>query len=116
MFIIFLRGIILLHGPRFLSVAGKNCYPYSMVRKGYSSRVTSKGQVTVPQEIRERLGLKAGDRLEFLAENGRTIIRRARVSANPFAKYAGVLGTFRRGKQEINAWLRDLRDEGPYRK
>ena len=87
-----------------------------MVRKAYSSRVTSKGQVTVPQEIRVRLGLKEGDRLEFLAEDRCTIIRRARVAANPFAKYAGALGTFRGGKQEINAWLRNLRDEGPARK
>ncbi len=87
-----------------------------MVRKAYSSRVTSKGQVTVPQEIRLRLGLKEGDRLEFLAEGGRTVIRRRRTAANPFAKYAGVLGTFRGGKQEINDWLRELRDEGPARK
>ena len=84
-----------------------------MVRKAYSSRVTSKGQVTVPQEIRLRLGLREGDRLEFLAEDTRTVIRRARVAANPFAKYAGALGTFPAGKKAINAWLRGLRDEGP---
>lgn len=29
------------------------------------STLTSKGQVTIPKPIRERLGLKAGDLLEF---------------------------------------------------
>jgi antitoxin PrlF len=82
-----------------------------VVRKRYSSRVTSKGQVTVPQEIRIRLGLKEGDELEFIAEDERTTIRRARVATNPFAKYAGVLGTFRGGKPEIKAWVDDLRNE-----
>lgn len=46
-----------------------------------------------------------------MAESGRTLVRRARKSANPFAKYAGTLGTFRGGKKEIDAWLRDLRKE-----
>jgi AbrB family looped-hinge helix DNA binding protein len=33
--------------------------------------MTSKGQVTVPADIRERLGIKAGDRLDFhLTDSG----------------------------------------------
>ena len=82
-----------------------------MERNTYAGVVTSKGQVTVPKAIRERLGLKQGDRIEFVAENGRTLVRRARSGANPFTKYAGALGTFKGGKKEINAWLRDLREE-----
>lgn len=30
-----------------------------------ASTLTSKGQVTIPKQIRERLGLKVGDRLGF---------------------------------------------------
>jgi AbrB family looped-hinge helix DNA binding protein len=31
-----------------------------------SSTISSKGQITVPQEIRRRLGLETGDRVEFV--------------------------------------------------
>ena len=31
-----------------------------------SATVTSKGQVTLPKSVRERLGIEAGDRLEFV--------------------------------------------------
>lgn len=31
----------------------------------FSSTISSKGQITVPLEIRQRLGLKAGDRVEY---------------------------------------------------
>ena len=43
-----------------------------------SSTISSKGQITVPREIRNRLGLKEGDRVEFVVENDRTTIRPAR--------------------------------------
>ena len=81
-----------------------------MERNVYAGIVTSKGQVTVPKPIRERLGLKQGDRIEFVEENRRTVVRRARKTGNAFAKYAGALGTFKGDRKQINAWLRDLRD------
>ena len=33
------------------------------------ARLSSKGQITVPQEIRERYGLQEGDEVEFIAED-----------------------------------------------
>jgi antitoxin PrlF len=40
------------------------------------STVTSKGQMTMPAEIRRRLNLKAGDRVEFVvAPDGRVSLR-----------------------------------------
>ena len=73
------------------------------------SKLSSKGQVTVPLGVRRRLGVRAGDRVEFAVEEGRVILKPARAGASPFSKYAGILGTFPGGKREINRWLRELR-------
>lgn len=80
----------------------------------YSSSISSKGQVTVPLEIRSRLGLCAGDRVEFVIEGEHTIIRPLRPKTNPFAEYAGMLGIFPGGNTEINDWLRELRNEDEF--
>jgi antitoxin PrlF len=77
-----------------------------------SSTISSKGQVTVPIEVRHRLGLKEGDRVEFVFEEGKTVLRPARGGKNPFAKYVGCLPAFT-SQQQINAWIRDLRDDEP---
>ena len=40
-------------------------------------RVTSKGQVTIPQDVRRRLGITAGSEVEFkVADDGVRLIRR----------------------------------------
>lgn len=40
------------------------------------STITSKGQTTIPKEIRDALGLKAGDKVRFtLLPNGKVIMR-----------------------------------------
>jgi antitoxin PrlF len=72
--------------------------------------VTSKGQITVPLEVRTHLGLREGDRVEFLTENGVMVMRPSRGEENPFAAFTGVLGTFPGGVDDINTWVRDLRD------
>jgi antitoxin PrlF len=36
------------------------------MKKIHSGKMTSKGQVTIPQEIRQRYDLSEGDRLEFV--------------------------------------------------
>ena len=39
--------------------------------------VTSKGQVTIPKEIRDALGLVEGDRIVFMLEGERVVIMKA---------------------------------------
>jgi AbrB family looped-hinge helix DNA binding protein len=80
------------------------------VKMTRSSTISSKGQITVPLEIRNRLGLKKGDRVEFVVDDNRTTIRPARAPENPFVKYVGALPAFS-STSEINAWVRTLRDE-----
>lgn len=39
------------------------------------STITSKGQTTIPVEIRQKLGLKPGDRLLYVEEDGKVVLR-----------------------------------------
>ena len=54
------------------------------------TKITSKGQVTIPKEVRERLGLRPGDELEFTEEDGVFRLRK-RVDPEVFKKYRGYL-------------------------
>lgn len=56
----------------------------------YKTKVTSKGQVTIPAEIREKLGLRPGDTLEIReSPAGYTLHKHVEVS--PFDRYVGRL-------------------------
>ena len=44
---------------------------------GRITTLTSKGQVTIPKAIRDELGLKPSDKIEFFIENGHAKLRRA---------------------------------------
>jgi antitoxin PrlF len=41
-----------------------------------SSSVTTKGQVTIPAELRTRFGIHPGDRVGFIEEDGRIVLQR----------------------------------------
>jgi antitoxin PrlF len=77
---------------------------------GRISSVSSKGQVTIPQEVRTRLGLRPGDRVEFVAEGDKTIVRPARGHVNVFEKYIGAFPHLKT-RDEINNWIRELRED-----
>lgn len=68
-----------------------------------------RGQVTIPREVRAHLGVKSGDRVEFVVEAGEVVIRPVREGPNPFDAYVGALATFPGGKKAINTWLKTLR-------
>ena len=79
-----------------------------------ASKITSKGQTTIPLEIRKRLNLKKGDRLEFIADGERTEIRPAREERIPFRQFIGFAkGAFPGGLKEINAWIDEMRSDQP---
>lgn len=75
----------------------------------FRSRITSKGQVTVPVQIRRKLGLRHGDTVEFCERAGEAVIRRAAHHKSPFDKYIGIL----KSKHKVSAkkWMAELRDD-----
>ncbi len=70
-----------------------------------TTTLTSKGQVTVPQRVRERLGLRAGDKIEFSEEDGGFRVTKV-CPENPFANYRGYLAEFagKRTDDLIEEW------------
>lgn len=51
-------------------------------------RVTSKGQITIPQEIRNQFSLLPGTEVDVIAENNQVLIVRSR-KRNAFLKWVG---------------------------
>lgn len=41
------------------------------------AKITSKGQVTIPNEIRKKLGVDTGDKLAFIEDNGMVVVVKA---------------------------------------
>lgn len=54
------------------------------------AELTSKGQITVPREVRERLGLRPGNEIEFASDTLGVYLRKCVVDS-PFRKYRGDL-------------------------
>ncbi len=54
------------------------------------SRLTKKGQITIPKEIRDKLGIKRGDTVEFSIKDGECIVRKKTVFN--IGKWIGALG------------------------
>jgi AbrB family looped-hinge helix DNA binding protein len=79
-----------------------------------TSTLNNDGQITIPTEVRKRLGLKAGDSVEFAVEGDHTVIRPAVLEDDPFEKWVGAFPAFK-SREEINPWIADMRDgdEGP---
>ena len=52
------------------------------------AKVTSKGQVTIPKEIREALGLETGDRVLFALEGDKAVV--APAGKRPLSALRGI--------------------------
>jgi len=73
------------------------------------AKITSKGQITVPVEVRRLLGVRAGDKLLFESDSNGVRIRPVRTQS-VFEKYRGVGNPgIPSGKKAINRWLREMR-------
>ena len=76
-------------------------------------RVTTKGQVTIPKEIRETLGIEPGDEIAFEeVDSGYRIRKEAPTTAegdDPFEKHRGSA----EGDETMSDRMRRLRGEYP---
>jgi antitoxin PrlF len=54
------------------------------------AKITSKGQVTIPKKVREKLGVHPGEAVGF-EEKGDLILIRKAVTKSPFDKWVGKL-------------------------
>lgn len=70
------------------------------------SRVTKKGQVTIPKEVREELGIRPGDEIEFIETKRGYQIKKERED-NPFEKWRGTADT----EKSVSERMTELRGE-----
>lgn len=56
-----------------------------------NSSISSKGQITVPKAVRDRLGLKAGTTVEFELTGDGVIMRKGHKGERPVDRVRGVL-------------------------
>ncbi|MBI1820641.1 MAG: AbrB/MazE/SpoVT family DNA-binding domain-containing protein [Nitrospirae bacterium] len=68
------------------------------------ARVDDRGQVTIPKELRKKLGIKPGTVLDFNEQNGKLVAIKM-VSVDPVEKVYGCLKT----KVSTDAWIERLK-------
>jgi AbrB family looped-hinge helix DNA binding protein len=75
------------------------------------ARITSKRQITRPLEIRQALGVQAGDRVLFESDGEEVRMRPVRTQS-PFGKYRGIGNPgIASGRKGVTRWLRKLRGQ-----
>lgn len=75
------------------------------------AKVTSKGQLTIPKEVRRALGVREGDSILFKVDEDDEQVR-VRVERKPVS-FADYEGAWREGKgmslAEVDEYMRELR-------
>lgn len=74
-----------------------------------AARITSKGQITVPHEVRRALGVRPGDQLLFEQDSKGFHVRPVR-TGSLFEKFEGIGNPgIPSGREAIVRWVRSLR-------
>jgi AbrB family looped-hinge helix DNA binding protein len=75
------------------------------------ARITSKGQITVPRDVRRALGVGPGDRLVFESDSEGVRVRPMR-ARSPFEKYRGIGNPgMPSGRKAVRQWVRQFRGQ-----
>lgn len=75
------------------------------------SKVSSKGQITLPAEIREKLGLVPGTVIQFDLREGGVVLRKGAPGLHPVDR---LFGRLKLG-QSVDVLLDEMRGPGPAR-
>lgn len=75
-----------------------------------TATVSSKGQIVLPREVRQRLGVGQGDEVEFVMDDQGIHVRPKREGDNPFLAWIGAAPL--PDGQTTEDWLRETRYEG----
>ena len=77
------------------------------------AKVTSKGQVTIPVEIRRKLGIKNGDKVLFIEESGRVYMMNSSMDALREAQraFAGEAERLGLKDDDVMTMIKELREE-----
>ena len=76
---------------------------------GMTSTVSSKGQITVPKGVRDRLGLRTGTVVEFEITGAGVLLRKGHKGIRPVDRVRGILGRSRSTDDLID----DMRGAAP---
>ncbi len=72
----------------------------------YKAKITTKGQVTIPKKLRDKIGLNSGDYIEIKETKAGYILKKA-VNKKVFQKYVGILNN----KNDSAKIIKELRGE-----
>ena len=78
------------------------------------AKITTRGQITIPATIRKKLGVRDGDKIMFVEENGRIIMENSVMTAlkkaqDAFAGEAERLGV--KTEQDVVDMVKQVRQE-----
>lgn len=79
------------------------------------AKLTSKGQITIPIEIRRKLGVKTGDKVLFIEDGDKVVIINATLAALKEAQKAFEGEAERAGinnEEDISRMIKEMRREG----
>ncbi|MBI4162325.1 MAG: AbrB/MazE/SpoVT family DNA-binding domain-containing protein [Candidatus Aenigmarchaeota archaeon] len=71
--------------------------------------ITSKGQVTIPKDVRESLGLKEGSKIGFFIRDSEAVIRP--IGSNPIEEFEKLRSKIKFTKKEISYMIKESKKE-----
>ncbi len=78
------------------------------------ARISSKGQITIPKEVRKKLNLKEGDKVLFVEEDGKVVIANASYIAFKEIQQAMQGEAEKQGissEEDVNKLIKEVRKE-----